>query len=331
VTDTAGRDRAPYRCLVLKLLRQPRYAALSVLMAVVAIVCVGAGSWQIARFDQKVHQNDDLRANAHAAAAPVSQLLPLVGGAADPSRARVEFRPVRVTGTYDAAAQSLVRNRTLDDQTGFLVVTPMRTGSTLLLVVRGFLAQPSSGAVPKAPAPPSGTVTIRARVQAPESRHDAAAQLTGGQVESINPGDQSARLGRPVYDGYVQLDAGQPGTARLQSLPSPDLSNPAGGALEPQHFAYVIQWYLFAALALAAPFAMARAELRQRRGPEADYDAGFDAAPDGSGAGDLPPTGAVGPADDAQLAGHVGSSDDAELTDDERRAAKLADRYGHAR
>ena len=46
-------------------------------------------------------------------------------------------------------------------------------------------------------------------------------------------------------------------------LPGPDLSNPAGGAEEPQHAAYVVQWYLFALLALCAPFVMAAAERRR--------------------------------------------------------------------
>jgi len=73
-----------------------------------------------------------------------------------------------------------------------------------------------------------------------------------------------------VYAGYVQLEKGSPGTSGLTTIPPPALSNPAGGAVEPQHFAYIIQWYLFAALALAAPFAMARSETRQKVTSEID-------------------------------------------------------------
>ena len=109
-----------------------------------------------------------------------------------------------------------------------------------------------------------------------------------------NPAAYAARSGTTVYDGYVQLEKGSPGTSGLTTIPPPDLSNPAGGAVEPQHFAYIVQWYLFAALALAAPFAMMRAERRERGADEA-------AEPD-----------APAP----------------EPTDEERRAAKLADRYG---
>jgi cytochrome oxidase assembly protein ShyY1 len=309
--NRGGLTRTPYRNCVLRTLRQPRYAALGVLMVVIAAVCVAAGTWQIARFDQKVHENDDLRANAHAAVAQVADVLPIVGRGRAPSSKAVEFRPVRVTGSYDAAAQSLVRSRTVGDKNGFLVLTPLRTTGGTLLVVRGFVAQPSSGRIPAANVPPAGTVTVMARVQGPESRHDAAADLGQHQVESINPGEQAERLTGPVYNGYAQLEAHQAGSTGLKAIPAPDLSNPAGGALEPQHFAYVIQWYLFALLALAAPFAMARAETKHR--PVEQFDE------------------AIASASASESASELGKDHAAEPSAQDVRAAKLADRYGRVR
>jgi cytochrome oxidase assembly protein ShyY1 len=218
----------------------------------------------------------------------------------------VEFRAVTATGRYDAAGQTLVRSRTIGNSTGYLVLTPLRTDTATLLVVRGFIAEPTSGDTPTAAPPPPGTVTVTARVHPPETRNDAAAQLNLHQVESINPGEQAQRLGGPVFNGYAELESHQPGSAGLQAMPKPDLSNPAGGALEPQHLAYVVQWYLFAALALAAPFAMARAENKTRR------------------------PGELGDIDDIET---VAADRDAPPvpTPAELRAAKLVDRYGHAR
>ncbi len=252
----------------LRVVRQPRYAALSVLMVVVALICIAAGTWQIARLDGKVAANDALRANAHQRPVPVSRLLPLIDAKASVAESRVRYRTVTASGTYDTANQSLVRNRSVDDRNGLLVLTPLHTKHGDLLVVRGFVT--SASLTP--PRPPGGPVSVRARVQLAESRHDGAAQLPGGQVESINPDDQQRRLGSPVYDGYVELLAGQPGVSGLTAIPGPDLSNPAGGAVEPQHFAYILQWYLFALLALAAPFAMARAERREHAAAELDGD-----------------------------------------------------------
>lgn len=278
-------------------LRQPRYVALGAVMLIVALGCIAAGVWQVYRYESKHDDNQQLRRNAKIAVTSPAAVLPVVGRAAAPGRDAVEFRQVRVTGRYDAANQTLVRNRTVGDDTGFLLVTPLRTSGPTLLVVRGFIDQPPSGSIPAAPAPPEGRVTITARTQAPETKSDQFAAIGQRQVTSINPADQAARLGTPVYDGFAELEAQQPGTEGLVALPRPDLSNPAGGAFEPQHFAYVVQWFLFAALAVAAPFVMARAENKRKDDDDAQFD-------------DVPLE---------------------EPTPDEARAAKLTSRYGKVR
>ncbi len=283
------------------MLRQPRYVALSLLMVLVAIVCVLAGTWQIARLEGKVSANHALRHNAHAAPVPLGAVLPLVGTAGAPPHAHaVQFRAVHITGRFDPADQGLVRQRSVDDNSGYLVLTPFRTAGGTVLVVRGFVpAADSAVGTPSVPAAPSGPVTVRARVEPAETKHDQAAHLPKGELESINPGDQALRLGTAVYDGYAELLPKQPGTSGLTAIPAPDLSNPAGGAVEPQHLAYIIQWYLFALLALAAPIAMVRAETRHV--DERDFDVR-----------------------------HAPAAEPEPRTREQERAAKLADRYGRA-
>ncbi len=276
---------------VLSALRQPRYAALSALMLVICTVCVLLGLWQLARLSEKHQTNIELRRNAHAAPVPVASLLHSAS-TGTPHRVDVQFRQVTASGSYDGAHQSLLRNQTINGDTGYLVVTPLRTDGASLLVVRGFVTGASSSVT--APAPPAGPVTITARVWPSNSRPDDAAKLARGQVESINAAEQEQRLGTTVLGGYAQLVGTQPGGAGLVAIPPPDLSNPAGGAPELQHLAYVIQWFLFAALALAAPVVMVRAEAGHST-RQLDDDAPAPA-----------------------------------LSADEARAARLADRYGRA-
>jgi cytochrome oxidase assembly protein ShyY1 len=280
----------------LKTLRQPRYAALTVFMVFIAGVCIGLGTWQIARLGQKIGWNGELRRNAHAAPQPVADVLPLVGQGHAPGSHSIQFKRVTARGTFDAAHQYVVRLADVNSQIGFYVLTPLDTPDGALLVVRGFLAD--SVAPRSIPAPPTGTVTVTARVEPGQSRNDDAGRLAADQLESINPAQQAARLGRPVYNAYAELLTGQPGVGSFTPIPDPDLSNPAGGAVEPQHVAYIIQWFLFAALALAAPIAMARADLKHHE--EHDFDT---ATPEAA----APPP---------------------EPTPEEQRAAKLADRYG---
>ena len=59
---------------MLRTLRQPRYAALSLLMLLVAAICVAAGTWQIYRLAYKVTTNHDLRSNAKDRPAAVASL-----------------------------------------------------------------------------------------------------------------------------------------------------------------------------------------------------------------------------------------------------------------
>lgn len=298
-----GAYRRPVLPTLFSTLRQPRYAALTALMLVVAGLCIGLGTWQIARFDYKHDANDALRANDHAATVAVTNLLPLVGGAQNVSTDAVEYRSVSATGTYDTSGQVLVRQRIVDGDTGYYVLTPLHTPEGVLLVIRGFIeADTVSNENVSIAAPPSGIVSITGRVHVGESRNDKASELPHGQVESINPAQQQARTGEQTFDGYIQLTAGQPGSTGLIAIPEPDLSNPAGGAVEPQHIAYVVQWYLFAALALAAPVAMARADVKRT---ERDIDE-----------------------QNQQQKADDSLNEVAELSEDERRARKLADRYG---
>jgi cytochrome oxidase assembly protein ShyY1 len=308
---------------VLEQLRKPRYLALSAVMLLVATICIAAGTWQVFRFLEKHRANALLRHNAHAATVPVEQVLAATGTPGARARAQDgQFRRVNVAGSYDAQQQLLVRERTVDGTVGFLVLTPLRTAAgAILLVVRGFVAADGNSPAAVAPAPP-GQVRAQARIEPPELRDDHFGQSAPGQITAINPVSAVHRLQGAVYDGYVELLDGQPGSQGLTPIPAPDLSNPAGGAIEPQHLAYVVQWYLFALLALAAPLVMARAEAGAPEGAGDDL-AG---APEGAGddLADAPESG------EDDLAGGAAAAPKRTGADDLTRA-KLIDRYGGAR
>jgi cytochrome oxidase assembly protein ShyY1 len=322
-------------------LRQPRYAALSAGLFVVALLCIAAGTWQIARFNQSVRQNDEIKGNAHAAAIPLTTaLVPLVGQRRAPSREAIQFRTVTVTGSYLPTAQQFVRDQSVNGTDGYDVLTPLRTPDAVVLVVRGFVAgEVTASGISTPPAfvapPPSGVVRLTARLQVAATKNDGADELSNHEVEAINPADQSRRLGTPVYDAAMILNAAQPGTGGVTVLPKPDLSNPAGGAYEAQHFAYIIQWYLFALLALVAPFAMARSEVREARQRFLGLDTGneefgLEAAQDrlelpGQVGGGTVANGTVAVRDNGTLVQY-----DRPTRQHWRRAAKLADRYGRS-
>ena len=248
---------------MLSTLRQPRYLGLFALAVVIAAVCGLAGTWQVERFHQKHDANQKLRMDDGDRPADVAAVLGSATAPVSTGDAQ-KFRHVIATGAYLSAHETLLRNQTVGGKVGYVVLTPLRTSTGVLLVARGFVAQTGAATTsPPVPASPTGPVTVTARLQPADGKPDRFGRLPGRQVETVNVAEQARRIGAPVWDGYAELLAGQPGTAGLTALPAPDLSNPAGGADEPQHAAYVVQWYLFGVLALCAPFVMAAAERRR--------------------------------------------------------------------
>jgi surfeit locus 1 family protein len=67
---------------------------------------------------------------------------------ADQAPSQIEFRRVKVSGTYDFGHEVILRNRSFQEQTGSLVITPLQIENTSrhVLVNRGFIPMGSSDA-----------------------------------------------------------------------------------------------------------------------------------------------------------------------------------------
>jgi cytochrome oxidase assembly protein ShyY1 len=310
-------------------LRQRRYAALAVVGLVVALICIGIGTFEIHRFQEKGHDNSALRQNAHAAISALTTSIVPIRGAAPETQA-IQYRHVSVTGQYVVDQQQYVADKTQRGRQGFYVLTPLRTPTANLLVVRGFVPATSDETRPARVAmPPVGEVRVSGWLQTPQTSSDDFGRLGHDEIRSINPEEQAARLGTPVYRAALTLTAHQAGTAGLALVPLPGLGNPTGGAEEWQLASYVIQWYAFAVLALLLPFLVGRSEVRDARRRFLGID---------PGAAQLDAAGVVARVLDGAAApgGQLVARDRAEVArraqQDQRiaRATRLADRYGRS-
>jgi len=100
----------------------------------------------------------------------------------------------------------------------------------------------------------------------PSEKGGLGAGLPARQIERIDVPGLAARDGvRAAYPAYVELISSTPAQQGLVPLPPPDLTNPAGGAYVAQHLAYVVQWFLFSAFALAGPVVLLLLDRRARR------------------------------------------------------------------
>jgi cytochrome oxidase assembly protein ShyY1 len=265
---------------VLTLLRQARFLGLLGLGALLAVGCAFAGVWQVHRYEDKHVTNAELRHNAAQPAVPVAELLDVGKRAA----AHDQFRKVTARGRYDESGQVFVRQRQVDNQAGFLVLTPLRTDAgPTLWVVRGWTrVEGSATQTPDVPPPPAGEVTLTGRVY-PSEHGGVERGLPQGQVERIDVPALARGTGLPAYGGYVELVSQRPEQRGVLAMPAPDLSNPAGGAFEGQHLAYIVQWFVFAALALVAPPLLGWLDLRRSGEGDDSPDAGQPTAPDQPG------------------------------------------------
>jgi cytochrome oxidase assembly protein ShyY1 len=244
---------------VYRFLATRRWVAFAALIVLLAAVMVGLGLWQLSRYHERASANARIDAATKTAPVPLGQVL-AVG---QPPPAGAAWTRVTITGRYDPEHTILARDRTANSSVGFEVLTPLvLDDGDAVLVDRGWVPPaPESVTAPvRVPAVPTGQVTVTGRVHLPESRADRPQQVDGAtEVRRISPARLAGAVPYRLYGGYVLLDAAAPGSDRaFTSIPA-DYQNAWMNA------GYVVQWWAFAALTLAAFGWTAR---REARGPD---------------------------------------------------------------
>jgi cytochrome oxidase assembly protein ShyY1 len=285
----------------LTFLLRPGWVILALVVAAFAYMCFSVlAPWQLGKNVRTSHRNDLIAASVKAEPAPVQQLLGpgLAGAPADD-----EWRRVDVTGSYLPDATVLVRLRSVEETPAFEVLTALRLDDgRVVLVDRGYVSPiGADGDHPPAAAtvvPPTGEVTVRARVRRSEGVIANRSSITRDgyrQVYSIDSGQVGALLATPLVAGYLQTEGGQPGAFRPVELPQLD----AG-----PYLSYGLQWLAFGIMAplglgyfVRAEWIARRKDRRAQQHPPPDTEPTPDTEPD--------PTPALTP-NEARLADRYG-------------------------
>jgi cytochrome oxidase assembly protein ShyY1 len=237
---STDRDEPSPRPSGYRFLFSPKWIGFHLLIVVLVVTMINLGFWQLRRLDHRRHFNAEVRANANQ---PVTTLDDIDLSRADLSA--IEWRRVRVSGTYLSAREFLVVNRAQNGDTGRNVVDVLQLGDgSLLLVNRGFV--PIADQVPPAP---SGSITIVGRLRVSEHRgigqpsDENVANLT--EIHRIDIPLLRKQLDGTVLPMYVeQLEAVPPDSASLQPIAPPDTGD------EGPHLSYAIQWFIFSGCAI---------------------------------------------------------------------------------
>jgi cytochrome oxidase assembly protein ShyY1 len=245
-----------------RFLLRPGWVALVVAVIGFAVACYTLlAPWQFGREAQRDAQQQAIDAADATPPVPLAELSPAGTGVS----AGIEWRQVRVTGTYLPEAETLVRLRVVDGAPAFEVLTPLRTDDgRQLLVDRGYVPAGSGAAVPEVAAAPTAPVSLVARLRVDETDPKArpGTVLDGKrQVWAADSRAVAAATGTALEPGYLTLEAGQPGV--LQPVPAVPT---AAGSAPFTNFSYALQWLTFGAIAIFALVWFVRLELLQRSG-----------------------------------------------------------------
>lgn len=236
---------------------KPQWLALYVVVIAFAYLCFTVlAPWQLGKNTKTTRENAQINNSLSAAPVPVTTLLPRQDSAAPDA----QWRLVTASGRYLPDAQVVARLRSVGGDPAYEVLVPFRVdGGPTVLVNRGYVSPVQGTRVPEIAAPPTGSVTITARLRDPElvvTGKDPFRADGAQQVYSINPGQIAEVTEVPLTGSYLQLVDDQPGGLGVIDPPHLD-----GGPF----LSYGIQWIAFGIIAPLGVGYFVVAEVRQRR------------------------------------------------------------------
>lgn len=222
-----------------------------------AAVFVRLGIWQLQRLAQRRAYNAQLE---HRLSEPPLSLAALP---ADTERAK--YRRVHVSGTYDYDHEIVLTGRSRDGSPGVYLLTPLKPdgGGRAVLVDRGWVYSPDAFTVDAGRWREPEHAVIEGYVGpfAPRQAREPRSPSHPNAWRSLDGSRLPAAFPYPIAPYYVvALPAGDrplPGAPVRQGIPAMG---------EGPHKSYAIQWFSFAAIALAGVAFLVHQE-REARAP----------------------------------------------------------------
>lgn len=239
---------------MLEALRQPKWMAAAIVVAILAATFVRLGIWQLDRLEERQLMN---AVGEERISAESVDLTVVLGETADIDA--LEYRRVTVEGRFDPSEEVLIRSQVELGQAGFHVLTPLvLDDGSAVLVNRGWVPLVMD-TPPVEAAPGPGTQTVDGWVHLTEQRPTLGQEEPGGELDVLNRVDIDRLAEQLPYElapAYV-VDLGE--SSREIPIPAdpPDFTN------EGPHLAYAIQWFGFAAVGLVGFFFLLRRKGRQ--------------------------------------------------------------------
>lgn len=229
---------------LLRKLFSRRWIFTTLLVLVATLVLIRLGIWQLVRLEGRRAFNVQVTSALALPPMDLNQGVP-------ENIVSMEWRSVRVTGTYDFENQIALRNQYHQDQLGYHVITPLLFSGTAVLVDRGWI--PSEGnAAPEGwrRYDEAGEITIIGQIRLGQEKPifggvDDPAPAAGESLliwNNLNLGRIADQMPYSVLPVLVQPEVDENDSAPpIPFQPELDLT-------EGSHFGYALQWFTFAGI-----------------------------------------------------------------------------------
>ncbi len=219
------------------------------------IGCLWASQWQYHRGVDRHQRNNLIEAQT---------MLPVVSvEIASQSPVAHEWRKVKALGVFDPAQQILLRNRYFEGKYGFEVLTAFNTtNGEKFWVDRGWV-QAGATAIeqPELPKLPNGEVRINGRLRLdtslPQGNFFALPSTGTGLISEANARSSNSKSGIDSEFYLDLLNGSAPELTPEVPAQLPELS-------DGPHFAYALQWVLFAGLVIYGRYLIRREVLPRK-------------------------------------------------------------------
>ena len=246
-----------------RFLYRPKWLAFLLLGLVGAITMPILGQWQLDRYHQRQTQNKVLNNRRAEAPVPLRTLFPET---AEPEKSvNFEWRPVKVTGIYDASHQVLIANRSYKGRPGYHVVTPLLIdGEQAVLINRGFVPFEANvgGPLPEA-VPATGLVTVQGIVRLSQTASSFGPSDPDKGILREMARIDIARIAKQtpnrLVPAYLELQSETPTPA--QPLSVIEQTKQESGT----NLSYAMQWFIFTAIGLITWPLIIRREAAKRK------------------------------------------------------------------
>lgn len=246
-----------------RFLVSPRWVAFHLLVVAGVIAMINLGLWQVRRLDERRAFNAVVEAAYDSAPVPLDELVDPawranIGGLAAVDDSRIAWRPVTVSGSYEAEGALRVVNRSQYGRAGDNLVVPLRLDDgRVVLVNRGFVPLGVDD-----PPLPGTKIDVLGRLRPSEERSAVGARdPSDGVLTEVQRLDLVRLSGQfdDLAPVYLELISSSPaeGDGLPQPVVRPDLS-------EGSHLSYAVQWFIFSGAALVGWGLAVRLSIRRR-------------------------------------------------------------------